>query len=476
MSHATRPLVLILFATNGCLPIEVFMILSYARKAFVAPSLVAVIFLTGCETTDNPRPATAKPAAATGTATAKDGGNTMVAQPPAPSPISLAPGGSRPVSFQRVIFNIEPGTAIGKFYWGPLKLEKDTLKAPSLKVGSEDFALIARDELRKANYSLLGGENLVFGSDESAKARYQLGAQVTGMKLDVYGSMNFWSGKQSVSVDGGMTADWQVYDTFTRSVIYTEKTVIDLKSTGGGQNEIFTMFRKSIRALLASEKFAAFMRPPAAGSDAKASLSAYDAVLRLTPAHYDKPRALPAEVPVLLDSVVTIKPGSGFGSGFIISADGCVLTAAHVVSGLKTVPVRLRSGLVLDADVLRLDDGFDVALLKLPGSSHQPIELDRAGAPTAGGDAYALGCPAMEELSSSVTKGVVSGAREIAQRKFIQTDVKVNPGNSGGPLVDKDGRAFGIISWKISAPGYEGLAFAIPLSEALKALNLDFGK
>jgi len=177
-------------------------------------------------------------------------------------------------------------------------------------------------------------------------------------------------------------------------------------------------------------------------------------------------------MPVLLDSVVTIKPGTGFGSGFIVSTDGYVLTAAHVVSGLKSVPVRLHSGLTLDADVLRIDDGFDVALLKLPGSSHKPIELDHTDAPASGSDAYALGCPAMEELSSSVTKGIVSGEREMAGRKFIQTDVKVNPGNSGGPLVDKDGRAFGIVSWKVTASGYEGLAFAIPISEALKALNL----
>ncbi len=255
------------------------MILPAVRSAPVVLSIAFLIFLAGCATTDTARPVSPKPATATGTPTQKASAETMPAPPPPPpepTPINLAPGGSRPVSFQRVIFNIEPGTTIGKFYWGPLKLEKDTFKAPSLKVGSEDYALIARDELRKAGYSLLGGENLVFGNDESAKARYQLGAQITGMRLDAYGGISFWSGKRSLSIDGGMTADWQVYDTFTRAIVYSEKTIIELKSDDDGQNEFFTMFRKNIRALLTSEHFAAFMRPPTAGSEGKAGPSSYD--------------------------------------------------------------------------------------------------------------------------------------------------------------------------------------------------------
>jgi serine protease Do len=135
--------------------------------------------------------------------------------------------------------------------------------------------------------------------------------------------------------------------------------------------------------------------------------------------------------------------------------------------------VHLRSDLVLDAEVVRVDDGADVALIKLPGTSHKPLEL-AAKAPDVGIDVYAIGDPTGEELSLSIAKGVVSGNREIGGHKFIQTDAHINPGNSGGPLIGKDGRVLGIVSRKFVAPGFEGLSFAVPITEAIAKLNLKF--
>jgi S1-C subfamily serine protease len=268
-----------------------------------------------------------------------------------------------------------------------------------------------------------------------------------------------------------MTANWQVYDTLAHKVIYTETTDITIESDDSDTNAVFLMFRKSLRQLLAESSFATFMKPGNDNDKQTAKGSAFNSPLGLTSFHPEKARALPADFPMLLDGVVTIQPGSGFGTGFLITEDGYALTAAHVVSGLKTVPVRMHSGLVLDAEVVRVDDGADVALIKLPGTSHKPLEL-APDAPAVGIDVYAVGDPASEELSSSVSKGVVSGARELAGHKFIQTDVSINPGNSGGPLIGKDGRVLGIISMKFVAPGFEGLAFAVPVTEAIAKLNL----
>jgi serine protease Do len=233
------------------------------------------------------------------------------------------------------------------------------------------------------------------------------------------------------------------------------------------------MFRKGFRQLLADSDFAAFMKPETT-QEAKADTgSSFSSALELTPFHPETARALPADFPAVLDSFVTIKSGVTTGAGFIVTEDGYVLTAAHVVSGLKSVSVHLHSDLVLDADVVRVDAGADVALLKLPGTSHKPLEL-AADVPAVGIDVYAVGDPTGEELSSSVAKGVVSGKREIDGHKFIQTDASVNPGNSGGPLIGKDGRALGIVSMKYVGPGFEGLAFAVPVTEAIAKLNLKF--
>jgi serine protease Do len=120
---------------------------------------------------------------------------------------------------------------------------------------------------------------------------------------------------------------------------------------------------------------------------------------------------------------------------------------------------------------VRVDEGADVALIKLPGTSHKPLEL-ASDDPAVGIDVYAIGDPTGEELSSSVAKGIVSGKREIQGHKFIQTDASVNPGNSGGPLIGKDGRVRGIVSMKYAGVEYQGLGFAVPVSEAIAKLNL----
>jgi serine protease Do len=411
-----------------------------------------------------------------------------------PQPLDMAPGGSKPITFRRIVINIEPGTTIGTIYWEPAGEIAATMTAPPTISGTGQYATIVRDELQKAHYDQLGGENLIFDSDESAKARYELGAQVSALTLDAYiyaiystpspnpsarggpGVFTYAvSGPQSTSrqVKGHMTIDWQVYDTLTHKVAYTHTTNTGYKDYNGDGVAIFAMFRRSFRQLLSDSDFAAFMKPESTQEAKLDDGSSFGSALELTPFHPETARALPAGFSAILDSFVTIKSGVTTGAGFIITEDGYVLTAAHVVSGVKTVSVRLHSDLVLDAEVVRVDDGADVALIKLPGSSHKPIEL-AADDPSVGIDVYAIGDPTGEELSSSVAKGIVSGKREIDGHKYIQTDASVNPGNSGGPLIGKDGRAVGIISRKIVGVEYQGLAFAVPVTEAIAKLNLKF--
>ncbi len=162
-------------------------------------------------------------------------------------------------------------------------------------------------------------------------------------------------------------------------------------------------------------------------------------------------------------------PMAGEGSGFIIGADGTILTNAHVVKGAKTVTVKLTDRREFKAKVLGADAKTDIAVLKIDAKDLPVVKLGDSQAIQQGEWVLAIGSPFGFE--NSVTAGVVSAkGRALPSDSavpFIQTDVAVNPGNSGGPLLNARGEVVGINSQIYSkSGGYEGLSFAIPIDLA----------
>jgi serine protease Do len=158
------------------------------------------------------------------------------------------------------------------------------------------------------------------------------------------------------------------------------------------------------------------------------------------------------------------------GSGFVISADGYVLTNAHVIAGTDTVKVRLTNKREYPAKVIGADPYTDVALLKIAATGLQAVRTGDPASTEAGEWVAAIGSPFGFE--NSVTVGVVSAKGRLLPNgsyvPFIQTDVAVNPGNSGGPLFDVQGNVIGINSQIYSQNGgYMGIAFAIPIDIAI---------
>ncbi len=163
-------------------------------------------------------------------------------------------------------------------------------------------------------------------------------------------------------------------------------------------------------------------------------------------------------------------PLAGQGSGFIVSADGYVLTNAHVVDSADEVTVKLNDRREFKAKVVGKDVATDVALLKIDAKGLPTVKLGSAAKAQVGEWVVAIGSPFGFE--SSVTAGIVSAkARSLpdaAYVPFLQTDVAVNPGNSGGPLFNLAGEVVGINSQIYSRTGgYQGLSFAIPIEVAL---------
>ena len=164
-------------------------------------------------------------------------------------------------------------------------------------------------------------------------------------------------------------------------------------------------------------------------------------------------------------------PVRGLGSGLIVSADGTILTNAHVVDGADEVIVKLADRREFKAKVLGADRTSDVAVLKIEATDLPAVKIGNAAGIRVGEWVLAIGSPFGFESSASA--GIVSASsRSLPDGSyvpFIQTDVAVNPGNSGGPLFNMAGEVIGINSQIYSrSGGYQGLSFAIPIDLAMR--------
>ncbi|WP_413459940.1 DegQ family serine endoprotease [Herbaspirillum huttiense] len=162
----------------------------------------------------------------------------------------------------------------------------------------------------------------------------------------------------------------------------------------------------------------------------------------------------------------------GVGSGFIISADGFIMTNAHVVDGASEVYVTLTDKREFKAKIVGSDTRTDVAVLKIDGSNLPRLNMGDSDKIRVGEWVLAIGSPF--GLENTVTAGIVSAkARDTGDYlPLIQTDVAVNPGNSGGPLINLKGEVVGINSQIYSrSGGFMGISFAVPIDEALRVAD-----
>ena len=197
----------------------------------------------------------------------------------------------------------------------------------------------------------------------------------------------------------------------------------------------------------------------------------------------------PVETPTLSSMVEDISPSvvqivtpSGTGSGFVVDADGLVLTNAHVVDGFAAVNVRFSSGRSHTGKVLGVDEVADLALIEISGilrPFHRiyPVSLGDSDEVKVGEEVVAMGFPAVDTLGATptITRGIISAKRPLGEVTLLQTDAAINPGNSGGPLFRRDGQVIGVNTSKIftSDDGrpLEGIGMAVSVNDARKRLN-----
>ncbi len=201
----------------------------------------------------------------------------------------------------------------------------------------------------------------------------------------------------------------------------------------------------------------------------KAKIDTLSAIAIPKPAHIPGSR-----MNDFMKSSVTVKVDDGHGSGVIVSADGYIITAYHVVAGTKKIEVVFSDGTKAEATVVRKNLEADLALIKVTKTGLAPLLLSQVTDPEIGVDVWAIGTPKSIELGQSVSKGILSGIRKANDVNYLQTDVSLNGGNSGGALINKEGLVLGIVTSKLIGVGTEGVGFAISAQEIFSRLRVAY--
>ncbi len=182
-----------------------------------------------------------------------------------------------------------------------------------------------------------------------------------------------------------------------------------------------------------------------------------------------------SDMKTALKATVTVKTDDSFGSGCVVSNDGYILTSYHVISGKEGSDIQILSntGDTIIGKVVRTSRLADLALIKVNHHFTFTYSMKNNSKIEVTDEVYAIGTPASMELSQTVSKGIVSSFRQnVDSLTMIQTDVPVNPGNSGGPLIKLPDIFVGVVNSKIFGNKIEGLSFCTPVSDIIKYLKL----
>lgn len=383
------------------------------------------------------------------------------------------PEDTKPIQFRKIVVKLKRGQDIGSVQVGPFCLKADDFLwgAGREAMDGAELTGIFQDELTAANYRVVGDPDALFDDSSAWAAEYLVAGLVTSMQANVCypfsGKNDFVRNRAEVFMD----VEWQVYGRLDQKVVHQMKSQgsgIIKKARPEGANEAFLLaFAQASRNMLADQGFHDLVtgaRPAVATSAPATGVSLKSPALSASPmaGHAEEVRA----------EVVTVLAGGGHGSGFFIDTAGHVLTNYHVVGTAERVTLRLSGGQELVAAVLARDSRRDVALLQVEQLSTKGLPL-RLDAPKVGDEVFAVGAPLNVELSGTMSKGIVSALRAMDGLAFIQSDVSILGGSSGGPLLDANGNVIGIaVSGMNESGSSTSVNFFIPIGDALGALGI----
>lgn len=379
-----------------------------------------------------------------------------------------ASAGPQAVHLTKAAIRLKDGEVwghVGAFFACSVSLEELRWKATGQSVNPRRYSEIFDDELSSAG---LKGSNSDSLFDEAPTSGLQLGIVINHVDAQLCAAEDSETGARSYRGKAEMSAEWQLYDPVKAEVVTRIVTTAvgetPNRSRDGVERVMLAAFRANAARLLANDEF----RNALQGKTSTSPVSPPRTPMSFSPAAYAAARPV-SESSM---SVATVLVGGAWGSGFLISKDGYMLTNQHVVGDAAQVRIRWADKTESVADVLRTDKRRDVALLKVDATGHAALPL-RTAAMQPGEPVLAIGTPLSKDFQNTITKGIVSSNRTVEGQPFVQSDVAVDHGNSGGPLLDDAGRVVAITDWGYSPDGVShNLNFFIPIGDALRALSL----
>lgn len=386
--------------------------------------------------------------------------------------IPLGEAGSQPLSFRRVVYRIPTNARIGQVRVGHLKTEE--MRWTLSRTDSQSFNVAVTDGLRRLGYDVRDEADSLFEPKSGEKIRFEMAAILHDAEVDFDYKLNrnrdgAGQGVGRAEVD----VEVRLFDTRSRETVYENRFIGRASDEGTRPNPLMGAIVDAILQTTEDPRFVSLLAfdPAAAGLASGTS----EAPRRVSACHAEGALALPADLPGTLAAVVEIEAGNVGGTGVVVSPDGWLLTAAHVVRDAPEVWVRIGGGALLPATVHASDAEIDLALLRIPGREHDCARVRLApGRLDLGSDVFAVNRPIGERGRPTVSRGVVSGFPVRDGQRFIQTDASINPGSSGGPLLAEDGTVAGFTVLKIVGPAVDGLGLAVPAPEAIRRLSIDF--
>lgn len=355
------------------------------------------------------------------------------------------------ISIVEMAFDIKKGDNVGYHYTGayPIKSKEYVWSTTQDLIANKDVISYPEKQLEDNGYTVYCAPGNKKDYDQRFDARYQIKGKISSIKFNSY---SFFS-KRALKTE--LNVLWTLYDSFEQKDLYSKETKGRYYTKNATNRRTISAaigqaIKDSFKPVLADTKFINSIEN---GEDKLK-------VIEIKNEDRGNSIKLPGDTESILDSVVVIYSEDGHGSGVVISKDGYIVTAAHVISGFREVNIRMYDETEVKGKVIRVNTEKDLALIKVDNSNFKYLEIHK-DRESIGKDIYVIGAPLSQDLSYSVSKGILSGYRNIDDLRLIQTDTNINPGNSGGPLLNINGKVIGIVSWKIVADGFEGLAFAV---------------
>ncbi len=385
--------------------------------------------------------------------------------------LPTAVAGSQTVQCNLVNVRLKGGDKMGNFMVRDEPMEI-LYFGKSLDVDADHLKSNVNSTLKDLGFNVPGSESRsVFSA--GSNSRYSLQGEMRELKYDImathkYESLARFETRCTVEVT------WKLVNQNRQTVFEQKTTGTGVKFEKGGSAAFESAFENALYTFLGNKEIATALAKPS-GGDATVAATASDKLAPIAVRRAAQPK-LTADngVSTAARSVVIVETTDGHGSGCVISADGYIVTNAHVVGQEDEVKVLLADGVQSKGRVVRVNPEMDLALVKIETDGLTAFQLPSASLADIGADVFAIGTPADKELGQTVTKGIISARRKIEGHSFLQTDVSINGGNSGGALVTRSGQLLGIVNAKLVGKGIEGIGFAIPAEQVSEALQLKF--